>query len=142
MTAIRSDVRSRASFRSLLAGRAHSLVDLIAYFAAMLVTIGVGFPTVMMINGAIRLDITYYWWAWAGLPAIWLPAVAAALLLRTSTGPSSLVLFLASVFGIAFFWPEYGLFTYGPVCVLAALVYLREMQRTLGGGEHGGELGG
>ena len=85
----------------------------------------------MMINGAARLDITYHWWAWAGLSAIWFPAVAAALLLRLARGPASLVLFLSAAFGTAFFWPEYGLFTFSPVCAFAGIVYLREMRRSM-----------
>ena len=80
-------------------------------------TVGVVIPTVMMVNGAARLDITYHWWAWAGIPAIWAPAVLAAVLLRAAPGPWSAVLFLSSVFGGAFFWSEFGLYTFGPVCL-------------------------
>lgn len=131
MTAEPTVSTSQPSVWSWLTGRPRSGLDLAAYLAVALVTIGVGIPTVMMVDGAIRLDITYHWWAWAGLPATWLPAVAAALLLRVAPGPASLVLFLSSAFGTAFFWPEYGLFTFGPVCVFAAATYAGAMRRGL-----------
>ena len=104
-----------------------STLEAASIVAAALVTIGVAIPTVMMVDGAVRLDITYHWWAWAGLPATLVPGAASALLLRAIPGLASLVLFLAGAFGVALFWPEYGAFTFGPVAVIAGLVYAREM---------------
>ncbi len=57
-----------------------------------------------------------------------IPPLFAALVLGCATGPAGLLLFLSNVFGAAFFWREYGLFTFGPVTLLAAIVYAREMR--------------
>lgn len=109
----------------------------VAMGAVFLVSIGVGVPLVMMLNGALRLEIDYYTWTWWTIPAIWAPSVLAAAALPRWPGPASFALFLGSLAGLTVFWMEFGWLSFGPVALGSAAIYVTHMHRELHGGQAG-----
>ncbi len=109
----------------------------VAVVAVFLVSVGVGLPLVMMLNGALRLEIDYYTWTWWAIPAIWAPSVLAAAALPRWPGPASFALFLCSLAGLTVFWIEFGWLSFGPVALGSAAIYVTHMRRELRAGQAG-----
>jgi hypothetical protein len=96
---------------------------LAALAAAMLVTVGAAIPLTMMVHGSLALDITYKWWTWPAIPAVWAPALAGALVAMRHQGSGAVLLAVAAAPGSVVFVHELGLFTFAPAWVLAAYLY-------------------
>lgn len=92
--------------------------------AAALVTAGAAIPLVMMVHGVIALDIEYQAWTWPAIPAVWAPALAGAWLARRSQAAGALLLCLGAAAGVAIFWRELGLLTFGPAWLIGGWLYL------------------
>ncbi len=92
--------------------------------AAVLVTTGALLPLAMMVRGSLLLDIEYQAWTWPAIPAVWLPAVAGAWLAGRGPAAGALLLCVAAAAGVAIFWRELGLLTFGPAWLLGAWLYL------------------
>jgi hypothetical protein len=110
--------------RARLTSDPRAVSMLVPLLAAGLVTAGAAIPLVMMVNGSLALGIDYKWWTWPAIPAVWLPAMAGALLSTRRRAPGALLLVLASAAGVAVFRREYGLFTFGGAWLLGAYLYL------------------
>ncbi len=98
--------------------------DRLALTAAALVTLGAAIPLVMMVNGAARLDIDYFWWTWPAIPAIWLPALLGARLSTRRPALGALLVGLAAAAGLTVFRKELALITFGPAWLIALYLYL------------------
>ncbi len=94
--------------------------------AAALVTLGAGIPLVMMVNGALALEIDYEAWTWPAIPAVWAPSIAGAWLAAKpqKTAAGALLLCLGAAAGAAIFWRELGLLTFGPAWLIGGWLYL------------------
>jgi hypothetical protein len=98
--------------------------------AAVLATAGAAVPLVMMVNGAIALGVSYHWWTWPAIPAVWVPAVAGAWLARRAQAAGAMLLCLGAAGGVAVFWRELGLLTFGPAWLIGAWLYLDAGRRS------------
>lgn len=100
------------------------ITRLLPALALALVTIGAAVPLTMMIHGSITAGIEYYWWTWPAIPAAWLPAVAGAILMRRHEATGSLLLLTGAGAGVALFWHEHAIATFGPAWLIGAYTYL------------------
>ncbi len=97
---------------------------LLALAAAALVTLGAAVPLVMMLNGSIALGIDYKVWTWPAIPAVWTPALLGALVALRRPAAGALLLCVGAAAGVALFWREYGLLTFGPAWLIGAWLYI------------------
>ena len=91
---------------------------------AALVTLGALVPLAMKVHGALLLDVHYHAWTWPAIPAVWLPAIAGAWLAGRSGAAGALLLCVGAAAGVAIFWRELGVLTFGPAWLLGAWLYL------------------
>lgn len=100
-----------------------------AQLAFVLATVGALVPLVMMVDGSLRLDIDYKWWTWPAIPAVWLPAIAGAVIALRHPTRGALLLGGATAIGVGVFWREYGALTFGLAWLLSLYIYVETGRR-------------
>jgi len=99
-------------------------VNLVSSIALILVTVGAAIPLVMMLYGSLVNDVDYLRWTWPAIPVAWGPAALGAMLLPRREATGAILLVIGSALGLAFFWQEWAVLTFGPAWVLGAWSYL------------------